>query len=119
MVKQRSGRVINIASAVGQIGNPGQVNHAAAKAGVIAMTRAAAKEVAARGITVNVVAPGFIRSEMTDGLNTEGIEGMIPMKRLGEPSEVAGLVKFLALDPAAAYTTGHVLNVDGGIAIGA
>lgn len=119
MVKQRSGRIVNVASVVGQIGNPGQVNYAAAKAGVIGLTMAAAKEVAARGVTINAVAPGFINSDMTDKLPLEDIKKMIPMRRLGEAEEVAGLIRFLALDPAAAYITGHVLNVDGGIAIGA
>lgn len=119
MVKQRSGRIVNVASVVGQIGNPGQVNYAAAKAGVIGLTMAAAKEVAARGVTINAVAPGFINSDMTDKLPLEEIKKMIPMRRLGEAEEVAGLIRFLALDPAAAYITGHVLNVDGGIAIGA
>lgn len=119
MVKQRSGRIVNVASVVGQIGNPGQVNYAAAKAGVIGLTMAAAKEVAARGVTINAVAPGFINSDMTDKLPLEEIKKMIPMRRLGEASEVAGLIRFLAMDPAAAYITGHVMNVDGGIAIGA
>ena len=119
MVKQRSGRIVNISSVVGQISNPGQCNYAAAKAGELGLTMAAAKEVAARGVTVNAVAPGFIRSDMTEALDQEPILNMIPMRRLGEPEEVAGLVKFLALDPAAAYITGHVMNVDGGIAIGA
>lgn len=118
MLKKRSGRIINISSVVGQVGMTGQVNYAAAKAGVIGITMAAAKEVASRGITVNAVAPGFINSDMTADLPLDDIKKDIPMGRLGEPTEVAGLVRFLALDPAAAYITGHVMNIDGGIAIG-
>jgi 3-oxoacyl-[acyl-carrier protein] reductase len=119
MLKQRSGRIINITSVVGQIGNPGQCNYAAAKAGVIGFTMAAAKECAPRGVTINAVAPGFIASDMTAELPLDQIKAVIPMARLGEPEEVAGMVRFLATDPAAAYITGHVFNVDGGIAIGA
>jgi 3-oxoacyl-[acyl-carrier protein] reductase len=119
MLKQRSGRIVNITSVVGQIGNPGQCNYAAAKAGVIGFTMAAAKECAPRGVTINAVAPGFVASDMTADLPQDQIKAMIPMGRLGEPEEVAGMVRFLATDPAAAYITGHVFNVDGGIAIGA
>jgi 3-oxoacyl-[acyl-carrier protein] reductase len=119
MMTQKRGRIVNIASIVGQIGNPGQANYAAAKGGVIGMTRALAKEFGGRGVTVNAVCPGFIESDMTKELNKDTILPMIPMKRFGKPEEVAGLVKFLALDPAAAYITGHCFNVDGGLAIGA
>jgi 3-oxoacyl-[acyl-carrier protein] reductase len=121
MLKQRTGRIINVASVVGKIGNPGQANYAAAKGGVIAMTMAMAKEFASRGVTVNSVAPGFIESDMTDELPADLIEQVktqIPLGRFGKPDEVAGLVKYLALDSSAAYITGHCLNVDGGIAIG-
>ena len=119
MIKARAGRIVNIASVVGQIGNPGQVNYAAAKGGVLGLTMATAKEVASRGVTVNAVAPGFIASDMTAELPLDKIKAMIPMGRLGEAAEVAGMVTFLATDPAAAYVTGHTFNVDGGIAIGA
>lgn len=120
MIKQRSGRIINITSIVGLIGNPGQVNYAAAKAGVIGLTMSAAKECAARGITVNAVAPGFINSDMTAQLTMmDEIKKMIPMNRFGEVEEVAGLVKYLALDPSAAYVTGQTFTIDGGIAMGA
>lgn len=118
MLKQRSGRIVNIASVVGLIGNPGQVNYAAAKAGVIGLTMSAAKECAPRGVTVNAVAPGFINSEMTAKLPIEEIKKMIPMNRFGEPEEVAGLVRYLAVDPSSAYITGHTFCVDGGIGIG-
>lgn len=118
MMRQKRGRIINIASIVGQIGNPGQANYAAAKGGVIGMTRAMAKEFGARGVTVNAVCPGFIESDMTKELNKDLILPLIPLKRFGQPEEVAGLVKFLAMDPAGAYITGHCFNVDGGLAIG-
>jgi len=120
MMGQKRGRIINLASIVGQIGNPGQANYAAAKGGVIGMTRALAKEFGGRGVTVNAVCPGFIDSDMTKDLpNKEDILKTIPMKRFGTPEEVAGLVRFLATDPAASYMTGHCYNVDGGLAIGA
>ena len=115
MLKQRSGRIVNISSIVGEMGNPGQANYAAAKAGVIGFTKAVAKEVASRGITVNAVAPGFIETDMTHGLDSEELLKFIPLSRLGQASEVAGAVRFLAADPAAAYITGQVLNVDGGM----
>jgi 3-oxoacyl-[acyl-carrier protein] reductase len=116
MLKQRSGRVINIASVAGQMGNPGQANYSAAKAGVIGFTKTVAKELASRGITVNAVAPGFIATDMTSNLsNTEDILKYIPLGRYGQPEEVSGVVRFLAADPAAAYITGQVFNVDGGM----
>lgn len=115
MLKQRSGRIINIASVAGQMGNPGQANYSAAKAGVIGFTKTVAKEMASRGITVNAVAPGFIATDMTDGLESEEILKFIPLGRYGQPDEVAGMVRFLAADTAAAYITGQVFNVDGGM----
>jgi len=121
MMKQRSGRIINIASIVGKIGNVGQANYAAAKGGVIAMTMSMAREFAPRGVTVNAVAPGFIESDMTAELPEDIVENFlktIPAGRFGKPDEVAGLVKYLALDESAKYITGHCLNIDGGLAIG-
>jgi 3-oxoacyl-[acyl-carrier protein] reductase len=116
MLKQRSGRIINITSVAGQMGNPGQANYSAAKAGVIGFTKTVAKELASRGITVNAVAPGFIATDMTSNLsNTEEIVKFIPLGRYGQPEEIAGMVRFLAADPAAAYITGQVFNVDGGM----
>lgn len=119
MLGQKRGRIINVASIVGQIGNPGQANYAAAKGGVIGMTRSLAKEFGGRNICVNAVCPGFIESDMTKDLPKEAILPNIPLKRFGQPEEVAGLVRFLATDPAAAYMTGHCFNIDGGLAIGA
>ena len=115
MLKQRSGRIINIASVAGLMGNPGQANYSAAKAGVIGFTKTVAKELASRSITVNAVAPGFIATDMTAELKSEEILNYIPLGRYGQPEEVAGLVRFLAADPAAAYITGQVMNVDGGM----
>lgn len=116
MLKQRSGRIINISSVAGLMGNPGQANYSAAKAGVIGFTKTIAKELAPRGVTANAVAPGFIATDMTGDLkNTEEILKYIPLGRYGQPEEVAGLIRFLAADPAAAYITGQVMNVDGGM----
>lgn len=115
MLKQRSGRIINIASVAGQMGNPGQANYSAAKAGVIGFTKTIAKELANRGITVNAVAPGFIETDMTNDLQSDEIIKFIPLGRYGKPEEVAGTIRFLASDPSAAYITGQVFNVDGGM----
>lgn len=115
MLKQKSGRIINITSVAGQMGNPGQANYSAAKAGVIGFTKTVAKELASRGITVNAVAPGFITTDMTSNLKSDEILKYIPLGRYGEPEEIAGMVRFLAADSAAAYITGQVFNVDGGM----
>lgn len=115
MLKQRRGRIINIASVAGQMGNPGQGNYSAAKAGVIGFTKTVAKELASRGVTVNAVAPGFITTDMTSDLEAEEILKFIPLARYGKPEEVAGMIRFLASDPAALYITGQVFNVDGGM----
>ena len=115
MLKQKSGRIINITSVVGLIGNAGQANYAAAKAGVIGLTKSTAKELASRGITVNAVAPGFIATDMTKDLDADAILKDIPLGQFGTQEQVAGAVRFLAADPAAAYITGQVLQVDGGM----
>ena len=118
MVKQRWGRIVNISSIVGIIGNPGQANYASAKAGIIGFTRTIAKEVASRGITVNAIAPGFIDTEMTQKLPEEWkqqLKSRIPVGYLGTPRDVAEAVAFLASEEAR-YITGQVLNVDGGMA---
>ena len=117
MLKQRSGRIINMASVVGIGGNPGQANYAASKAGVIGLTKTAAKELASRGITVNAIAPGFIRTDMTDVLSDKVKEETlknIPMGKFGEPEDVAKAAAFLASSEAG-YITGQVLCVDGGM----
>ncbi|NCJ06609.1 3-oxoacyl-[acyl-carrier-protein] reductase [Synechococcales cyanobacterium C] len=115
MLKQRAGRIVNITSVAGLMGNPGQANYSAAKAGVIGFTKTVAKELASRGVTVNAVAPGFIETDMTHGLQAEEILKFIPLGRYGHPEEVAGMIQFLASDPAAAYITGQTFNVDGGM----
>jgi 3-oxoacyl-[acyl-carrier protein] reductase len=117
MMKARKGRIINIASVVGVTGNPGQTNYAAAKAGIIAFSKSLAREIGSRGITVNVVAPGFIDTDMTRALSEEqrkALEGQIALGRLGEPTDIARAVAFLA-GPAAAYITGETLHVNGGM----
>lgn len=119
MIKQRSGRIINISSVSGVLGNAGQVNYSASKAGVIGMTKAVARELASRGITVNAVAPGFIKTDMTDKLSDsvkEGVTAQIPLKAFGETKDVAYAVAFLASEEAR-YITGQVLCVDGGMAM--
>ncbi|MCS6942823.1 MAG: 3-oxoacyl-[acyl-carrier-protein] reductase [Geminocystis sp.] len=115
MLKQRSGVIINVSSVAGQMGNPGQANYSAAKAGIIGLTKTLAKEFASRGIRVNAVAPGFIETDMTSGLQAEEILKLIPLNRFGKPEEVAGMIRFLAADEASRYITGQVFNVDGGM----
>jgi len=119
MISQREGKIINISSVVGLIGNPGQVNYSASKAGMIGLTKTLAKELASRNIQVNAVAPGFVETSMTERLTPQQREAlltMIPMKRTAQPEEIAGVIIFLA-SPAARYITGQVLCVDGGLVI--
>ena len=115
MIKQRSGCIINMSSIVGQYGNAGQANYSAAKAGLIGFTKSLAKELGSRNIRVNAIAPGFINTDMTKDLDTSKFTDFIPLKRLGEPEDIAKAVKFLAVD--AEYVTGQVLEVDGGLII--
>lgn len=117
MLKQRSGKIINISSVIGLVGNAGQANYAAAKAGIIGITKSVAKELGSRGINVNAIAPGFIETDMTESLGDnvkENLMDNIPLKRIGKPKDVANIAAFLASDEAS-YITGQVINVDGGM----
>ncbi len=114
MLAQKFGRIVNVVSLSGLKGMPGQTNYSAAKAGVIGATKALAQEVARRGVTVNAVAPGFIRTDMTHDLNEQELKKMVPMQRFGEPEEVADVVTFLA-SPKASYVTGEVISINGGL----
>ena len=115
MIKQRSGKIINITSIVGLIGNPGQANYSASKAGVIGFTKTCAKEFASRGIKVNAIAPGFIETEMTENLNTDDLLKMIPLGKLGSADQIASLVNFLVSSDASEYITGQTISIDGGM----
>lgn len=117
MMKQRSGKIVNIASIVGEMGNFGQANYAASKGGVIAFTKTVARELASRGVCVNAVAPGFIQTAMTDKLSEDvkkAMMGQIPMQKMGQPEDIAAAVVFLA-GPKSDYITGQVINVNGGM----
>jgi 3-oxoacyl-[acyl-carrier protein] reductase len=114
MLQKKYGRIINIVSLSGLKGLPGQTNYSAAKAGVIGATKALAQEIGRKGITVNAVAPGFIKTDMTEGLNEAELKNMVPLKRFGTPEEVAHTVGFLATE-GAAYITGEVISVNGGL----
>jgi len=114
MIRKKNGRVINIASLSGMTGLPGQCNYSAAKGGLIAATKALAKEIGKKNITVNAVAPGFIQTDMVDGLDAEALKKQIPLNRFGSPQEVAELVGFLA-SPAASYITGECISINGGL----
>ena len=115
MIKQRSGKIINITSIVGLIGNPGQANYSASKAGVIGFTKTCAKEFASRGIKVNAIAPGFIETEMTENLKTDDLLKMIPLGKLGSADQIASLVNFLVSSEASEYITGQTISIDGGM----
>tara|TARA_Y100001970_G_scaffold93587_1_gene117937 strand:- start:2020 stop:2769 length:750 start_codon:yes stop_codon:yes gene_type:complete len=117
MLKRRSGKIINITSIVGIIGNPGQANYAAAKAGVIGFTKTCAKEFSSRNVNVNAIAPGFIETEMTEGLNNEEILKLIPLSKLGKADQIASLVNFLVSSDAGEYITGQTISIDGGMNI--
>jgi len=114
MLGRKFGRVVNVVSLSGLKGMPGQTNYSAAKAGVIGATKALAQEVARRGVTVNAVAPGFIRTDMTHDLPEQELKKMVPMQRFGEPEEVADVIAFLA-SPKASYVTGEVISINGGL----
>ena len=117
MLKQRSGKIINITSIVGIIGNPGQANYSAAKAGVIGFTKTCAKEFASRNIKVNAIAPGFIETEMTQGLKNEELLKLIPLGEFGKTEQIANLVNFLVSSEAGEYITGQTISIDGGMNI--
>jgi 3-oxoacyl-[acyl-carrier protein] reductase len=119
MMKNKAGRIINVSSVVGLTGNPGQLNYAASKAGLVGLTKSAARELAPRGILVNAVAPGYIETDMTDQLEPKAQAALaenIPVKRIGNPEDVANLILFLA-GSGSAYITGQVIAVDGGLAM--